>query len=100
MNTATQPADRRQADIERQARAWIRLIASGQATLREADAFKQWCAASERHAQAFAAQRQLWRQMGPAGQAVLRQRGRSAAARGAGWGRRAFLGASLGGAAG
>lgn len=100
MNTATQPADRRQADIERQARAWIRLIASGQATLREADALKQWCAASDRHAQAFAAQRLLWRQMGPAGQAVLRQRGRSAAAsRGAGWGRRAFLGAGLSGAA-
>lgn len=66
MNTATQPADRRQADIERQARAWIRLIASGQATLREADALKQWCAASERHAQAFAAQRQLWQQIGRA----------------------------------
>lgn len=100
MNTASQPADRRQADIERQARTWIRLIASGQATLRDADAFKQWCAASAQHARAYAAEQRLWGQMAPAGQAVLRQQREQAASRSgrAGWGRRAFLGTALGGA--
>lgn len=100
MKTASQPADRRQADIEREARAWIRLIASGQATLREADALRQWCAASERHAQAFAAQRQLWSLMAPAGLALQRQRARQPARGPAqGWGRRAFLGTALAGTA-
>lgn len=70
MKTASQPADRRQADIEREARAWIRLIASGQATLREADALRQWCAASERHAQAFAAQRHQAPELALAGTAA------------------------------
>ncbi|MFY1893937.1 FecR family protein [Achromobacter xylosoxidans] len=100
MKTASQPADRRQADIEREARAWIRLIASGQATLREADALRQWCSASERHAQAFAAQRQLWSLMAPAGLALQRQRARQPARGPAqGWGRRAFLGTALAGTA-
>lgn len=96
MKTASQPADRRQADIEREARAWIRLIASGRATLREADALKQWCAASERHARAFGEQRQLWSLMAPAGKA-LRQQDACPPARGdaRGWGRRAFLGTAL-----
>lgn len=101
MNTASQAADRRQADIERQARAWIRLIASGQATLRQADALKAWCAANERHAQAFAAEQRFWAQLAPAGQAVLRRQREQPAAgltRAAGWGRRAFLGAALSGA--
>lgn len=98
MKTASQPADRRQADIEREARAWIRLIASGQATLREADALRQWCAASERHAQAFAAQRRLWSLMAPAGLALQRQRARQPVRGPAlGWGRRAFLGTALAG---
>ena len=73
MKSASRDARRRQADIERQARAWIRLLASGQATLHDAEALKLWCAASEAHAAAFALERRFWNQ-GPAAQQLQRQR--------------------------
>ena len=93
MKSASRDARRRQADIERQARAWIRLLASGQATLHDAEALKLWCAASEAHAAAFALERRFWNQVGPAAQQLQRQTARASHARPAAraWGRRAFL---------
>ena len=101
MKSASRDARRRQADIERQARAWIRLLASGQATLHDAEALKLWCAASEAHAAAFALERRFWNQVGPAAQQLQRQTARASHARPAAraWGRRAFLGTALGGTA-
>ena len=100
MKSASRDARRRQADIERQARAWIRLLASGQATLHDAEALKLWCAASEAHAAAFALERRFWNQVGPAAQQLQRQgRRRPTSARLRAWGRRAFLGTTLGGTA-
>ncbi len=101
MKSASRDARRRQADIERQARAWIRLLASGQATLHDAEALKLWCAASEAHAAAFALELRFWNQVGPAAQQLQRQTARASHARPAAraWGRRAFLGTALGGTA-
>ncbi|AUT48162.1 FecR family protein [Achromobacter sp. AONIH1] len=101
MKSASRDARRRQADIERQARAWIRLLASGQATLHDAEALKLWCAASEAHAAAFALELRFWNQVGPAAQQLQRQTARASHERpvARAWGRRAFLGTALGGTA-
>lgn len=57
--------------LDEKAHAWIRLLASGEATAADAEALKRWCALSPEHAAAFAAASQFWQAMGPAGQSLI-----------------------------
>lgn len=83
--------------IGRQAHAWVRRLASGRATVADAQELRRWCDADPRHAAAFARAQKLWRDFDPAGREVL-QRERASA-----WtlpaqrriSRRAFLGGAL-----
>ena len=84
--------------IGRQAHAWVRRLASGQATVADAQELRRWCDADPRHAAAFARAQKLWRDFDPAGREVL-QRERAST-----WtsapsqrrvSRRAFLGGAL-----
>lgn len=85
--------------ISRQAHAWVRRLATGEATVADAQALKRWCEASPQHAAAFAKAQKLWKDFDPAGRELL-QREKAAA-----WARetkterrvsrRAFLGGAL-----
>ncbi|WP_445289566.1 FecR family protein, partial [Variovorax atrisoli] len=46
------------AQLEREARVWLRLLTSGRATERDAEAFRRWRSSSPQHEQAFADARQ------------------------------------------
>jgi transmembrane sensor len=46
------------AQLEREARVWLRLLTSGRATERDAEAFRRWRSMSPQHEQAFAEARQ------------------------------------------
>ncbi|MFC5741273.1 FecR family protein [Dyella tabacisoli] len=97
--------------LHREARDWLLCLTSGQATARDANAFKQWCGQSRAHAQAFAETRLLWENLGPAARAVsqrelsrttppaegepVRDESRSPVAIPARMSRRAFLGAAV-----
>ncbi|WP_266157159.1 FecR family protein [Dyella silvatica] len=95
--------------LHREARDWLLCLTSGQATARDASAFKQWCGQSRAHAQAFAETRLLWENLGTAARAVSQREsaqpmpaaqadeepGRAAVAAPARMGRRAFLGAAV-----
>lgn len=78
--------------IEREAQDWVIRLGSRQATAADADAFKQWCARSRRHATAFAQARRVWLALGPAAQRsrTTEPRGREPL-----MGRRALLGGAL-----
>lgn len=65
----------------------------------DAQALKQWCDASPAHAAAFAEARDLWRDLGPAGE-MARARASAEVRRPARAGRRMFLGGALASAAG
>lgn len=69
-----------------EARDWLVLLTSGQATVADAKALRQWCAQSPEHAQAFEHAKRLWQQLTPA-------LARAQAPRH--FGRRAFLGGAL-----
>lgn len=56
--------------LEEEARAWVRLLASGQARREDARKLARWCASSPAHAAAFKAASGLWRQLGPAAERV------------------------------
>ncbi|OWY29919.1 FecR family protein [Herbaspirillum robiniae] len=55
-----------ESGLEGQARAWVRLLASGQARREDARRLERWCAISPQHAQAFKREAGLWRQLGHA----------------------------------
>jgi ferric-dicitrate binding protein FerR (iron transport regulator) len=46
--------------LHREARDWLLVLTSGRATTSDAAGFKQWCAQSTAHAQAFAETRLMW----------------------------------------
>ena len=79
----------------REARTWLVTLTSGRATEADAEAFREWLRADPRRQAAFAAQKQLWRDVGPAVQAVVAEGARNRARKSLVTGRRAFLGGAL-----
>lgn len=79
----------------REARAWLLTLTSGRATESDAQAFREWLRADPRRQAAFAAQKRLWRDVGPAVQAVAAEGARNRARKSLSTGRRAFLGGAL-----
>lgn len=80
----------------RQARAWLRLLASGEVRASDAEAFRRWLNASEAHRLAFEEVKQRWDAMKSASGEFLRTHPQAAALharalRGRPAGRRAFL---------
>jgi ferric-dicitrate binding protein FerR (iron transport regulator) len=72
-----------------EARDWLVLLTSGQATAADARALRQWCAQSPRHAAAFEQTKALWHGLQPAAQQLEQQ------SRPRHFARRAFLGGAL-----
>ncbi len=54
------------AQVQREAQAWLRRLASGEATQRDVEGFRRWQEASELHARAFAEAKRLWKAIDPA----------------------------------
>lgn len=69
-----------------EARDWLVLLTSGQATVADAKALQHWCAQSPAHAEAFEQAKVLWQQLSAAGEQVQQPRH---------FGRRAFLGGAI-----
>jgi len=88
--------------LRREAHAWVRRLTSGDATVADAQALKRWCETSDAHAAAFVEARRLWKDFGPAGEAVRRRQAAQATnmQRATTFGRRAFLGGAFATAAG
>lgn len=88
MNIFSFPTARGTPDsrLHGEARDWLVLLTSGQATVADAKALRQWCAQSPEHAQAFEQAKQLWQQLTPALTEAQAPRH---------FGRRAFLGGAL-----
>lgn len=88
MNIFSFPTARGTPDsrLHGEARDWLVLLTSGQATVADAKALRQWCAQSPEHAQAFEQAKRLWQQLTPA--LIEAQPPRH-------FGRRAFLGGAL-----
>jgi ferric-dicitrate binding protein FerR (iron transport regulator) len=72
--------------LHSEARDWLILLTSGQATAADARALRQWCAQSAEHAQAFEHSKALWHSLKPATEALQAPRH---------FGRRAFLGGAV-----
>lgn len=91
MNIISLPTSQRPQDPQLlgQARDWLILLTSGQATDADAQAFRQWCDLSPAHAQAFEQTKALWHVLKPAAQALQQH------AHGRQFGRRAFLGGAV-----
>lgn len=53
-------------DLDRDARDWVLLISSGEATRKDAEQLQLWCARSPKHQAAFDRAAQLWQLSGPA----------------------------------
>jgi len=51
-------------ELRQEAQAWLLRLTSGRATVADAQAFREWCARSPEHAQAFARTRVLWEELG------------------------------------
>ena len=88
MNIFSFPTARDTPDsrLHGEARDWLVLLTSGQATVADAKALRQWCAQSPEHAQAFEQAKRLWQQLTPALTEAQSPRH---------FGRRAFLGGAL-----
>lgn len=88
MNIFSLPTARGTPDsrLHGEARDWLVLLTSGQATVADAKALRQWCAQSPEHAQAFEQAKRLWQQLTPALTEAQAPRH---------FGRRAFLGGAL-----
>lgn len=88
MNIFSFPTARDTPDsrLHGEARDWLVLLTSGQATVADAKALRQWCAQSPEHAQAFEQSKRLWQQLTPALTEAQAPRH---------FGRRAFLGGAL-----
>ena len=98
--TMGMPGNNKNSDVAaREARAWLLTLTSGRATEADAQAFREWLRADPRRQAVFAAQKQLWHDLGPAVQAVVAERASDRARRRARQslmtGRRAFLGGAL-----
>lgn len=76
------------SQLHSEARDWLILLTSGQATVADAKALRQWCAQSPQHAQAFEQAKALWHQLKPAVEQMQQARPRP-------FGRRAFLGGAV-----
>lgn len=87
--------DKHQDAAAREARAWLLTLTSGRATQADARAFRDWLRADPRRQAAFAAQKQLWRDIGPAVQEVVAEGARNRTRTPLMAGRRAFLGGAL-----
>lgn len=89
--------------LRREAQAWVLRLASGEATVRDGEAFRRWCRQSPAHAQAALQARTVWQGLEPAALAVAQKAQASKRAAEAGRfrpGRRAWLsGAVAAGAA-
>ncbi|MDA7415002.1 FecR domain-containing protein [Xenophilus arseniciresistens] len=94
--------------LDQEARVWVRRLASGEATQWDIQAFKRWQQQSAAHAAAFEQARRQWHQLRQGLGALLRgspevaaqhERAMARHARPPQAGRRAFLGAALGGTA-
>lgn len=85
--------------VSRQAHAWVRRLATGEATVADAQALKRWCETSPQHAAAFAKAQKLWKDFDPAGRELLQREKTSEWVREAKTerfvSRRAFLGGAL-----
>ncbi|WP_422086132.1 FecR family protein [Variovorax sp.] len=64
MNIRAEPD--KTAQVQREAQAWLRRLASGEATQRDVEGFRRWQEASELHASAFAEAKRLWKVLDPA----------------------------------
>lgn len=98
--TMGMPGNNKNSDVAaREARAWLLTLTSGRATEADAQAFREWLRADPRRQAVFAAQKQLWHDLGPAVQAVVAERAsdraRKRARQSLTTGRRAFLGGAL-----
>lgn len=89
MNIFSFPRSRDLPDsqLRNEAREWLVLLTSGQATVADAKALEHWCAQSPEHAQAFEQAKALWQQLAPAAAQVAQPPRQFA--------RRAFLGAAI-----
>ncbi|MFO2465981.1 DUF4880 domain-containing protein [Pseudomonas sp. 15FMM2] len=72
--------------LRSEARDWLVLLTSGQATVADAKALRHWCAQSPEHARAFEEAKVLWQQLAPAAGQLQAPRH---------FGRRAFLGGAV-----
>ncbi|MDF3837591.1 FecR domain-containing protein [Cupriavidus basilensis] len=91
-------------ELHRQARVWLRLLASADVTAADAEAFRRWLNTSAAHKVAFNDVKHRWAVMKPATGEYLRTRPKAAAdheraLRGPYYGRRVFLGAAVSAAA-
>ncbi|NMK49160.1 DUF4880 domain-containing protein [Achromobacter sp. Bel] len=94
--TMSMPGNNKNHDVAaREARAWLLTLTSGRATEADARAFREWLRADPQRQTAFAAQKRLWRDVGPAVQAVVAEGARNRARKSLMTGRRAFLGGAL-----
>jgi len=89
------------AQLQDEARAWVRLLSSNEVKPWDAQGFKRWLRTSPAHPEAFHEARRLWQLMKPAAADLLRRNPALAAShqralRRASPGRRAFLGVALG----
>jgi transmembrane sensor len=78
--------------VQRQADRWLLRIKTGQATAREVQLLRQWCAARPAHARAFEQSRRDWVELGDVGEACRASAVRAAPPAPA---RRWFLGSGL-----
>lgn len=87
--------NKKQEAAAREARAWLLMLTSGRATEADAQAFRDWLRADPGHQAAFAEQKQLWHDLGPAVREVAAQGVRNRARKSVLTARRAFLGGAL-----
>lgn len=107
MTTSAEHEPHHGEDLQQQAWDWLQRLRSLQVSTQDADAFKAWLATSPAHADAYRAARQRWSRFKPLAGELLRTDPETAAyhARtmrrpsGPSMGRRAFLGAAVGGVA-
>lgn len=75
-----QPGGQESAEIEAQAHAWARELATGQPTSQDGEAFRRWRAQSPAHERAWVQACRAWRELGRITQAYESQRPQRAAA--------------------
>ncbi|WP_024889654.1 FecR family protein [Luteimonas huabeiensis] len=90
MNVSGSNEEAKTARLRREADAWVRRLASGEATEDDAHALRRWCAQDPAHRAAFDEARRLWRDLGPATELLRARPGATASGRRLS--RRAFLG--------
>lgn len=78
-----------------EAHAWLLRLTSGEATGRDAEAFRQWCARSTAHAAAFRQVHGLWQALGPAAERLALPAAPVIPLPSRRIGRRAFLGGAI-----